>query len=129
MHDVAGQPSDAYVEAIHRGFGAVLDHELDRVGGRRDGVSYNRVHPREHVARDRHADGRAPDTDAHPDEVVTHCLYDGAQAVVPTRAATDFDAYRARFQVQVVVDDDEVFGPVVRDGEARVVHERCRLEE
>ena len=35
----------------------------------------------------------------------------------------------ARFQVEVVVDDDEVLRPVVRDGGAGVVHERRRLEE
>src|SRR5918992_4603976 len=129
-----GQPvqsalSGAYVEAVHRGLGAVLDYELDRVGGLGDGVFYDRVHPREHVVRDRDPCGRAPDTDAPPDEVIAQSPYDGTQAVVPARTASDLDAHRPCFQVEVVVDDDEVFGPVVRDGGARVVHEGRRLEE
>src|SRR5215218_2320974 len=52
--------SDAYVEAVHRGFGAVLDHELDRVGGGRYGIFHDRIHPREHVVRDGHTCGRRP---------------------------------------------------------------------
>jgi hypothetical protein len=36
--------SGAHVEAVHRSFGAMLDHELDRVGGRRDGVFHGRIH-------------------------------------------------------------------------------------
>src|SRR5918995_4804066 len=121
--------SDAYVEAVHRSFGSMLDHELDRVGGFGDGILYDRVHPREHVVCDRHSCGRAPDTDAHPDEVVAQSPYDRTQAVVSASAASDLDAHRPRFQVEVVVDDDEVLGPVIRDGGARVVHERRRLEE
>src|ERR687898_3086829 len=121
--------SDAYVEAVHRSFGSMLDHELDRVGGFGDGILYDRVHPREHVVCDRHSRGRTSDTDAPPDEVVAQPPYDGTQAVVPARAASDLDAHRPRFQVEVVVDDDEVLGPVIRDGRARVVHERRRLEE
>src|SRR5215207_4776450 len=121
--------SDAYVEAIHCSLGAILDQELDRVGGPGDGVFYDGVHPREHVVRDRDSCGRTTDTDAHPDEVIAQCPYDGTQAVVPARAASDLDAHCPRFQVEVVVDDDEVLGPVVRDGGACVVHKRRRLEE
>ena len=121
--------SRAHVEAVHRGFGAVLDQELDRVGGLGDGVSYDRVHPREHVVRNRDPCGRASDTDAHPDEVITHSSYNGTQAVVPARAASDLDAHRPRLQVEVVVDDDKVLGPAVRDGGACVVDERRRFEE
>src|SRR5918994_3841619 len=110
--------SGAYIEAVHRGFGSMLDHELDRVGGFGDRVLYDRVHPREHVVCDRHSCGRAPDTDAHPDEVVAQSPYDRTQAVVSASAASDLDAHRPRFQVEVVVDDDEVLGPVIRDGGA-----------
>src|SRR5215207_8801350 len=121
--------SDAYVEAIHCSLGAMLDQELDRVGGPGDGVFYDRVHPREHIVSDRDSCRRTTDTDAHPDEVIAQCPYDGTQAVVPARAASDLDAHCPRFQVEVVVDDDEVLGPVVRDGGACVVHKRRRLEE
>src|SRR5215208_8517202 len=121
--------SGAYVEAVHRSLGTLLDDELDRVRGLGDGVFHGRIHPREHVVRDRNACGRAPDTDAHPDEVVAQSRYDGTQAIVPARAASDLDAHRTSFQVEVVVDDDEVLRPVVRDGRARVVHEGRRLEE
>src|SRR5215213_5029689 len=108
--------SDAYVEAIHCSLGAMLDQELDRVGGPGDGVFYDRVHPREHIVSDRDSCRRTTDTDAHPDEGIAHCPYDGTQAVVTARAASDLDAHCSRFQVEVVVDDDEVLGPVVRDG-------------
>ena len=80
--------SDAYVEAVHRGFGAVLDQELDRVGGFGDGVFHDRVHAREHVVRDRDSCGRASDPDAHPDEVIAQSPYDGTQAVVPAPPPT-----------------------------------------
>src|ERR687884_171795 len=110
--------SDAYVEAIHCSLGAMLDQELDRVGGLGDGVFYDRVHPREHVVRNRDPRGRASDTDAHPDEVIAHSSYNGTQAVVPARAASDLDAHRPRFQVEVVVDDNKVLGPAVRYGGA-----------
>src|SRR5919112_5319802 len=121
--------SAAYVKAVHRGFGPMPDHELDCVGGLGDGFFHGRIHPREHVVRDRGSWGRAPYTDAYPDEVVAQPPYDRTQAVVSASAPPDLDAHRPRFQVEVVVYDDEVLGPVVRDGRARVVHERRRLEE
>src|SRR5215208_1855259 len=121
--------SGAYVEAVHRSLGAVLDDELDRIRGLGNGIFHGRIHPREHVVRDRNACGRAPDTDAHPDETVAQSPYDGTQAVVPARAASDLDAHRPRFQVEVVVDDDKVLGPAVRYGGACVVHERRGFEE
>src|SRR5215208_2935851 len=92
--------SGADVEAVHRGLGAVLEDELDRVGGLGNGVFYDRVHPREHVVRDRDSCGRAPDTDAHPDEVIAQSPYDGTQAVVPASTASDLDAHRPCFQVE-----------------------------
>src|SRR5215210_2639231 len=121
--------SGTHVEAVHRRFGALLEYDLDRVGGRWDGVSYGRVHPREHVVGNADAWRRTSDPDAHPDEVVSKSPDDGAQAVVPSGSAPDLDPYRARLQVQVVVDYDEVLWPVVRYGGARVVHEGRRFEE
>src|SRR5215204_2450526 len=129
MHGAAGRLSGAYVKAVHRGLGTVLHYELDRVGGRRDSVSHDRVHLREHVVRDGHACWWAPDTDAHADEIVAQSPYDGTQAVVPARAAPGLDAHRACLQVQVIVNDYEVLGPVFRDGGARVVHEGHRFQE
>src|SRR3954447_24123838 len=97
-----------HVEVVHRRFGTVLEHELDRVGGSRDGVPYNRVHPREHVVRDADAHGRASDTDTHPDKVVSQPPDDGAKTVVSARAAADLDPHRASFKVEVVVDHDKI---------------------
>src|SRR5829696_3696788 len=107
----------------------MLEYELDSVSGSRDGISDGRVHPREHVVRDADARGRTSDPDTHPDEVVSETPDNGAQAVVTTGAAPSFDPHRARLQVQVVVDYDQVLRPVLRDGGAGVVHEGRRLEE
>src|SRR5215213_7063782 len=59
------------VVAVHRRFGTVLEQELDRVGRGRDGFFHHRVHAREHVVGYADARRRAPNADAHPDEVVS----------------------------------------------------------
>src|ERR687889_232824 len=70
-----------------------------------------------------------PAPDAPPENVFPAPPDEGAGPFAPAGAAPGFDPPRARLEVQVVVDYDEVFRPVVRDGGARVVHEGRRIEE
>ena len=114
---------------IHRGFGSGLDQDLDRVGGERHGLLDRFFHPTEHVVGYGHANRWSPDTDANPDEIITKMLNDRPETVVATRPAADLYPHCPCREVQVVVQDDELFGFIPSERCTRVVHVRRRLEE
>ena len=117
------------VEAIHRGFGADLDHGLYRVGCLRHGFLDSRIHLAKYVVHWDNADRRTADAKAYPDEVVAEMLDDRFKTVVATRPATDLHPYGASRKVQIIVHDDELRGLVSGKCCPRIVHERRGLEE
>ncbi len=137
-HLRVGRPQLEHVESIGRLARAVADPFLDRVGA---GVE-QLVEPLPLVGRKRGEDvvGEAatgrPDPDPQPAELLGAQLVDDrAEAVVAARTATLAEAELAERQREVVGDDEQVdqrrvlAGEHLADGEARLVHERQRLDD
>src|SRR5438067_1441868 len=129
----------AAVQAIHgalRPFGEEHRHGVGRDEQRlADELRVGGIRASEHVVEHRRTIARVPDTDAQPPERIAHVRDHIAHAVVAGGAATLFEPYHARGEVELVVrhqhrlDRDLV---VIRDAAHRVaaaVHVAHGLEQ
>src|SRR5438477_433581 len=129
----------AAVQAIHgalRPFGEEHRHGVGRDEQRlADELRVGGIRASEHVVEHRRTIARVPDTDAQPPERIAHVRDHIAHAVVAGGAATLFEPYHARGEIELVVrhqhrlDRDLV---VIRDAAHRVaaaVHVAHGLEQ